>query len=184
MLNDIIIMAGEVTGSEVKTNRDGIFEKILLQVRISDIDDIQTVQLMTQTGNETRPPNGSTVLIVAVGDAWKIAIASDDDIVPSMAVGEKKLYSLSAGSISAFINLLSTGIIELNGNADFAVRYTALETAFNQLLSDFNALVTAYNLHVHPGVTVGAGSTLVTTSTGSSSSADITPAKVDEVTLP
>ena len=106
-MSNIIIMAGEVTGSEVKNNRDGKIAKRMLQVRISDVDDIQTVQFMSFTGDDTHPPIGSTVLIVSIGEAWKIAIAADDSIVPSMAVGEKKIYSLSGGTIQAYINLLA-----------------------------------------------------------------------------
>ena len=169
----IAVMAGEVTGSVVANNRDGDVAKLLLQVRISDTDDIQTVEFKSQAGDDTHPPIGSKVYILSIGESWKIAIASDDDIVPSMAVGEKKIYSTESGTIKAFINLLSTGVIELNGNADFAVRFTALETAFNQFKSD-------YNSHTHVSVTSLASPTPPLPQT----TADMSGAKVDEVTLP
>ena len=169
----IKVEVGVVTGSEIRKNRDGDVNKLLLQVRLSDIDDVQTVEFKSHAGDDTRPPNGSNVLVVSAGEAWKIAVASDDDVVPSMAVGEKKLYSTSGGSIQAFINLKSDGTIEINGNTDFAVRFTALETAFNQLKSD-------YNSHTHVSVTsVGTPTIPVPQST-----ADMSGAKVDGVKLP
>lgn len=68
---------------------------------------------------------------------------------------------------------------------DFAVRYTELETAFNQLKSDFDN-------HVHTNASSGfslldSSSGSVSGSTGSptaSSSADITPAKITDFELP
>ncbi len=166
-------MIGQVIGREIKKNRDGSSDKLLLTVEITETDDIQTVELMRQAGEDTNPPDGSKVLILSVGDAWKIAVASDDGIVPSVNPGEKKLYSTNSGAIQAFINLLADGTIEINGSTDFAVRFTALETAFNQLKSDLNS-------HVHSGVTAGGASTMMPTTP---STADITPAKVEEVKL-
>jgi hypothetical protein len=73
------------------------------------------------------------------------------------------------------VNWLATGILELNGNADFAVRYNALETAFNQLQADFDAHTHLYS--PGPGTPTQTAATVAST-------ADITPAKVDEVKLP
>lgn len=167
------IAFGKVVGSESRTNRDGTGNKLMLQVEISSPDDIQSAQFMDQAGQMTNPPINSTVLIAGIGEAFKVAFAADDGIVPSVGVGEQKLYSSDVGTIMGFINLLVDGTIEINGNADFAVRYNALETAFNQLQTDFDT-------HIHP-VTTAPGSTGVPTAP---STADITGAKVDEVKLP
>ncbi len=74
---------------------------------------------------------------------------------------------------------------EINGNANFAVRFGAMETAYNQLKTDFDNLVTLYNAHIHittatitPGVP---GVISPTTSTGSASTGDISGAKVDNI---
>jgi phage gp45-like len=169
-----VMVTGIVTGREVKKNKDGRVEKLLLQVQITEPDDIQTVEFMNQAGSDINPPDGARVLITQNGDSYKIAICSDDNIVPSMNAGEQKIYSTNAGSIAAFINLLSTGNIELNGNANTAVAFAALATAFNQLKSDFNS-------HIHTGVTTGGG-TSGTPQTPTA--ADIAPAEVTEVKLP
>lgn len=165
-------LIGKVTGRTITTNKDGPNNKIMLQVEITDPDDIQTIEFMNQAGEDTNPPNDTNVIILSIGEAWKIAIASDDNIEPSMDIGEKKLYSTSDGSIQGFINILNDGIIEINGNNDFAVRFNALKTAFDQLKSDFNS-------HTHVSVTSLGTPTVPVPQ----SSADITPAKVNEVKI-
>jgi hypothetical protein len=60
----------------------------------------------------------------------------------------------------------------LNGNTNFAVKYTELKTAFDTLRTELNSLITVFNAHVHPGVTSGSASTSPSTTPG-------TPAKAD-----
>ena len=178
-----MIRTGIVTGREFKKNRDGENDRLMLQVQITDADDIHSVEYMSPPGEDSNPPDGAKVLIIDAGRAYKIAIAADDNIQPSMEEGEKKLYSISDGAIVAFINFLQSGIVEINGNNDFAVRYNELETGFNELKSDFNSFVTtAYNIHSHP--TAPTGPVSPPSSPGSSSAADISAAKVNEVKLP
>lgn len=177
-----MIRTGTVTGSEVKKNRDGAGNRRLLQVEISDPDDIQTVEMMSAAGEDVNPPVGNRVLIIDVGAAYKIAIAADDGIEPSMDEGEKKIYSIDGGSISAFINLLNTGILELNGNNDFAVRFNALQAAFDELVTDFNNLVTIHDTHKHPTAAIGLPS--LPDLTGTASSADVSGAKINEIKVP
>ncbi len=182
----VMIRTGKVTGREVSTNRDGQKTVLNLQVEITSPEDIQTVELMQPAGEDTNPPDGSKVIILSAGSAWKIAVAVDDGIEPEMQPGEKKVYSVSEGAIQAFINFLVSGNIEINGNADFAVRYTKLETAFNTLKSEFDTLVQTFNTHTHvynPGPGSGAP-TAVPAALGQPSQADISPAKVDTVKLP
>lgn len=173
-------MIGIVRGGRTGQNRDSDHDVLLLQVQMSDDDsDIQTVEFFPGAGEDANPADGSRVEVVRVADGYKIVVAVADGITPSMKAGEKKIYSLSAGAIAAFVNFLDTGVLELNGNADYAVRYTALETAFNQLKSDFNA-------HIHTTTaTVGAAATPGAISTPTApSTADITPAKIETVKTP
>jgi|SRR6185437_1077279 len=99
--------------------------------------------------------------------------------------GEFRLYSTdNDGNLITYIwlhNAAGDGQIELGGTTDNAVLYSKLETAFNQLKNDFNNFVTIFNSHVHPGVQTGGGSSAVTTTLGTDSSADITPAKNNKI---
>jgi hypothetical protein len=105
-------------------------------------------------------------------------------------VGELRIYSTDAsGNQKTYIWLTNTGIIQLGGTADYAVRYGALQTAFNQLKNDFNALVNVFNSHVHAGTFAVSGSSatgtvLATVTPGSGSSADIAPAKISTIQTP
>lgn len=161
------VRSGKITGRTIGKNRDGKTNTLQLQVEITDTDDVQTVQLFTESGNDTNPPDGSTVIIVQVGDAWKIGLGVNDGIDPEVDPGEKKLYSSLDGIIKAFIYFMQDGTLQLNGDNDFAVRFNALEAAFNQFKSD-------YNSHAHGG----------SGPPNSSTNADISSAKVDSVKLP
>lgn len=132
-------MIGTVKGFQIGPNRDGTEDVLLLQVEMSDPDDIQTVEYYSGAGDDTIPPEGSLVTILSVGRAWKIAIASNDNIAPTMAEGERKIYSSDAGVIKAFINWLADGDLELNGNANSAVTFSALNTALQSLVTAINA---------------------------------------------
>ena len=156
---------GKVTGREVIENRDGQNSRLMLQVEITDSDDIQTVELRNQYGEDNNPVNGSQVLIVDIGSAFKMAIAAEDGITPSMNPGEKKIYSVSGIAIAAFIDFLESGILNINGSVDFAVRFDALNTALQTMLTSLNADIVSAG---------GSGSTTL----------DISGAKVDTVKLP
>jgi hypothetical protein len=169
---------GRVTGRQVAKNRDGDTNTLLLTVEISEPDDLQTVELITQAGEDYNPPDDSNIVVIDLGEAWKVAIACDDGIEPDADVGERILYSIAAGIRAAVIALRENGDIELNINAveDFAVRYNKLAEAFNQLKSD-------YDSHTHqylpgPGTAIPSGPPVPTTT------ADITPAKIDNIKVP
>lgn len=180
---------GEVKSSEIGKNRDGDLSVRLLQVEISDPDDLQTVQLMTAGGDDYSPPDGSIAVIVKSGDSWKMAVAVDDNVEPAddLEKGERELYSSDGGARKAKLRLKKDGQQVLNDGGDTAVAFSRLQTAFDQLKSDFDALVAKYNPHVHPVNALPGPSpipTAVTTSTGSPTTADIAPAESPTVELP
>ena len=99
--------------------------------------------------------------------------------------GEIRIFSTDDnGDDQISLHLKKDGTAEFGGDSDFMVRYSALETAFNELKSDFNSLVAKHNTHVHPfvGLAVGVpGFTTPTTTTETPSIADISGAKIDEI---
>ena len=80
---------------------------------------------------------------------------------------------------SGYIRLDTSGNVEINGSADFAVAFNDLKTGFDQLRSDFNTFAST---HVHPGVTSGGASTGAAVTTPSTASIDAS--KVSTVKLP
>lgn len=164
-------MTGTVTGFSIEKNRDGTKDVVMLQVRFRDPEDIQTVELMTPACDDSIPPIGATVAVLEVSPEYKIAIAQRDEIDRDVDQGGKKIYSQSGDVIRAFIMLMNTGVIQINGDSDFVVGFTALKAGFDQLVSD-------HNLHVH---TETGGTTTAPTV---SSTANIDGAKKDDIKLP
>jgi len=128
-------------------------------------------------GDDSRPLPGDSVAYIENNNiGGKSAVGFLDTKNPPVSKnGEKRLYSRDSGrNIKAIIFLKEDGSIEINNGSDFAVRFSALETAFNELQAKFNT-------HVHPGVTAGSASTAVT---GSQSIGDISLSKIDEIKVP
>jgi hypothetical protein len=160
-------------------------------VEVTDSTDLQEIEWINIAGVDTAPQVGSKVLIIEIGNDWKIGIACDDNLEPEGLDGEISLYSTDAkgakvGYIKVGINPASP--LELNGDSDNAVRYSKLETAFNELQGKYNDLVTVFKAHVHQD-SVG-GATLVPT-TGipptpvpTPSTAQIVLSKILEILVP
>lgn len=97
---------------------------------------------------------------------------------PQALPGERRLYARdSSGNPVVVVWLKGDGTLELNGDADNAVRFSKLKVAFDKLLDDFNN-------HTHSVPGVFAGVFVATANAPTDSTADIDPAKVDEVKLP
>jgi len=175
-------MIGIVKGREIKPNKDGTVDRILLQVEFTE-NDVRTIELMPGNGVDFNPVTGSRVFVASDSDSYQLAIASTDDIEPESNTGEYEIYSNDSGTKKAKIKLKTDEEIVINDGTDYAVAFNELKTAFDQLKSDFDNFVnTIFNLHNHP--TAPTGPVSVPSVTGSSSTADIDPAKVDKVRLP
>lgn len=166
---------GKITGQEIKTNRDGSIAVRLLQVQISNESDVQTVQYMNPSGEDSAPIKGDLVQLFSIGPAFKFAVAVEDqDNVASVSEGGKRLFSRDpdTGAVKAFIDWLTGGVLNLNGSSRSAVGY-------EDLLTEFNELKSAFNSHVHTdpqGGSVGPATP--------QSAADITTTEVPTVKLP
>lgn len=115
-------MIGEVTGNSIEKNRDGTKNVRLLQVKISDDQDIQTAELYSPAGDDSCPPDGSLVKIIDLGNNWKIAVAVNDGIEPESDKGEKILYSSSNGAKKAIHKFGTDEVHTFNGGAKDAAR--------------------------------------------------------------
>lgn len=90
------------------------------------------------------------------------------------AIGENRLFSLKDdGSLSTFIWLKNDETMQLGGDADFAVRFSKLESEFNKLNNAWNTFAGTY--------VPGSPTTVGTPATASQSGADISLAKNDKI---
>jgi hypothetical protein len=136
-------------------------------------------------GIVSRPSGKTRGIRIRIGNLAFVIASYTYGVEPPENEGATKLYSTDASGTEKASHLLdSNGKHTFNNGTDFAVRFSALETAFNELKGKYNALVTAYNAHVHTGVTTGSGASGTTVSAGTASTADISTAKVEEILIP
>lgn len=142
----------------------------VLQVYIENDIDAFDALLINPAMDESAPKNGDRIAILKLGN-FSIAIGGIDGIEPVTEQGEKRLYSRDEnGAIAAFISLLASGIIELNGTGDFAVRFLELE-------KQIDILNTKYDSHTHTSGGSGSPTTPPLVSLG----LDISAAKIEEI---
>lgn len=126
-------------------------------------------------GIVSRPSKATRGVVLQIGNLSITIAAYTYGVEPPSNDGACKVYSTDADGVEAGSHLIDDdGTHVFNNGEDFAVRFSALESAFNSLKASYNA-------HVHPGVTTGLGSTGATLT---QSTADISLAKVEEIKIP
>ena len=168
-----------VFSSLVAKYRGGKLDSLLTKSKANG-SDYQTKNAFGP-GIEINPALGERLVVSRINnsDSYLLNIAGlSEKVTPDTNPGERRFFSVDElGNLSSFLKLKNNGILELNGNTDFAVKYTQLETAFNLLKTDFNNLITLYNSHNHGGAVA------VPSTPAIASTADISPAKSEVVKL-
>lgn len=152
---------------------------------VENVDDskkIQIVQLGVQKGetvddgerfqefgfNSVPLRGAEAVALFPNGDRGHPLIVAVDDRryrPTGWADGEAGTYN----AFSAMMHHKADGTTEITGGG--AAAELATKADIDALISSFNAAVTVFNAHVHPGVATGAGSTTATVTPASSASA-------------
>lgn len=109
-----MIQIGVIKGSDVGVNRDSDGPVRLLQVELTDIEDVQTCELFTQAGDDNNPPDSAFALVLDVSDALKIVVAVSDGLEPECDQGERELYSQEDGEKKARAKLQKDGKFVMN----------------------------------------------------------------------
>lgn len=175
--NKIFLMIGRAILSAI----DSSGQTNLIQVKGLNSEVITDMEYPTPYGFEAKPTQGQVVFVNVNGnrDQSIALIIHDRENKPTdLEDDETQLYS----KFNNYVKCNKDAEVEVNGSADYAVAYNDLKTAFDELKSDFNTFVTVYNSHNHPTAPTGPVST--PSVAGSTSSADMSPSKVDKVRLP
>lgn len=146
--------------------------------------DVQTSIQAAAWGVDAVPAKDAIAVYAETGVKGKTIILGYLNKNALAAIGENRLFSTDAdGAVKFAIHLKNDGTCEIGGNADNMVRYSELETAFNQLKSEHDDLVNAFNTHMHATAAPGPPSSPTPGSgiPAMPSTADITPAKIDEI---
>ena len=131
-------------------------------------------------GDDSRPLIADSVAYIEGNNTGsKTAVGFLDTKNPPVSGdGERRLYSRDLnGAIQALIFLKDNGIAEINGNTDFPISFTVLQTLLNTLTTAINVNLTA----------IAASLTSLSPPTPYVPipvNIDITPAKITKVTLP
>ncbi len=181
---------GTIKNTSIESDMEDLNKVIMADVEISDPKDRQDCHVVSLSGIKSRPPINGRAIVINLGGGYQCIIAVDDHIEPDLMEGELDLYSQENGIVKSRLKLLKNGTIEINDGSDNSVRYSKLEEAFNQLKSEYNALLNDYKSHIHI-LTItamagsgGTGTSVAPVCTLIQSIADITDAKIDEIKVP
>jgi len=166
----------ELKSTTIEKNLDSDNETRMGSVAVEDDNDIQTVEFYQGPGIDSGIPSGSRIVMSSAGSSWQIAIAAQDKITPEASEGELRIYAQRGGSIVADIWLKNDGTIAFNGGSDYAVRFSKLNDAFNDLKQQWNAFAAAYV----PGGPVAVG----TPPRANLCTSSMEPAKIQEIKVP
>jgi len=147
--------------------------------------DVQECRQSSPFGIDSAPTKDMAAIYAKTAEVGKPVIIGYINKNQIAEAGEIRIFSTDEnGTVKIALHLKNDGTAEFGGNSDNMVRYSVLETEFNKLKSDFNNLVLSYNTHVHPYVGLPStvpGLTTPTATQGTSSTADVSGSKIDEI---
>ena len=147
----------------------------------------KTVRLGATISEDLSALTASSVLLLPVVDSKVLVtfINETTGYIASVTDVSKVLYQVGDRYIQ-----IKSDFIEMDGDADFMVRFSVLETAYNQLKSEYDDVVTKLNVVINTlktwtvvpqdgGLALKTASAALTTA--SASTGDISGAKIDEI---
>ena len=160
-------------------------ERLIKFLRLGK-EDIQEVVEVSPYGVDSNPIEGMVAIYAPTGQQGQAVIIGYVNKNQIAEPGETRIFSTDdSGTVKFDLFLKKDGTAEFGGNTKNMVRYQELAIAFNQLKAEFNALVSVYTAHTHlyfPGPTIPSPPpTPPPTVPGVASTANIAPAKIDEI---
>lgn len=143
--------------------------------------DVQTHYQVSQWGDDSNPIQNTDSIVSDTANDESSVVLGYINLNAKSKPGEKRIYATDTDGNEVFdIYLKNDGTAEINGTGDYLVKYSGLETSFNELQSTVNDLVTAFNAHGH--ASFGAPPTTVPgVIPASESSANIEDSKINEI---
>lgn len=123
------------------------FKSAIIQAgkRILKVDQYgaKTAEECAPFGDDSNPVKNLTAVYASTGENSEPVIIGYINDKQLAKIGEKRLYSLdSTNNLAAYLWLTNSGDLELNGDADFAVRHSALNTSLQNEVNLLNAELT------------------------------------------
>ena len=165
----------------ISTEADSLKRRVVKFLRYGK-NDVQTSVAAEPFGIDSNPIKDMVAVYGETSEKGKTVIVGYLNKNQLAGIGELRTYSTdNKGGEKFYTWLKNDGTYEVGGDSKNMVRYQELESAFNQLKTDFNNLVTKFNTHTHVGVIAGGGTSGTTATPATSSSADISGAKIEEI---
>lgn len=145
--------------------------------------DIQTALQYSPYGFDSNPIKDMVAIYSPTSDNGETVIIGYLNKNQKAAVGELRIFATNdSGTEQFYVWLKKTGIIEIGGDTNFAVKFNELKTEFNKLKTDHNNFLTEYKQHVHIlTLTAGTGSAAPTVSSQVANSSNIDNVKNDKI---
>lgn len=167
----------------ISTELNDLSQRFIKYLRFGR-NDVQTSVEAMPYGTDANPIKDMVAIYAETGEKGETVILGYLNKSQLAAVGEHRIFSTdSGGVISTFIHLKNDGTMEVGGGSDFMVRYSALQTEFDEMKGKLNDHIANWNTFANAYV---AGSPSVvglppTAAASTESSADITLSKIPEI---
>lgn len=136
----------------ISTALNSVLQRIIKITRYGNAD-VQTSQQVSPSGVDSVPVKDTAAAYSATDVVGKTLVLGYLQKNMKAADGEIRIFSTSGEGQATQIWLDNSGNmyfeVEKNDKHNNLVRYNELALAFEQLKTEFNAFVTAYNAHTH-----------------------------------
>jgi len=172
-------MIATILSTTIDESKSGDGKVVSCECEMSEKEDIKTVEVVAGHGRMVFPKAGAKLIGIRLQSGYIVAVGCDDGIEPDIEEGEHKIYSIGPdGTVAASVLMKADGSIVLNDGTDYAILYSEMKKAFDQLKSDFDA-------HTHPVSVSGSATAQKGTASAIAvkSTADMSSSKVEKVRL-
>lgn len=159
---------------------------LIVKVKVMSDQDVQTADQALPYGLDSNPIKDVLAVFHQTSVRADSVIGGYIQENSKAAPGEFRTYSTDGEGVEKFYTWIKAdGTMEIGGSVDNLVRYSKLKIAFDELKADHNELAAKWDAFCSayvPGSpsSVGLPASLASSAVGASS-ADIAPAKIDEI---
>lgn len=166
--------------SKINSSSIDDFKRRVVKLLRKGKSDVQTCIEVAPYGVDSSPIKDMVAIYAPTGINGQAVVVGYLNKNQKAETGEFRTFATDENGSEIFYTWMKkNGTIEIGGDADYAVKYSKLEQAFNQLKTDINNLVIAFNAHQHVAPTGGGATTGA--QAAQISSADISQAKNSKI---
>jgi len=102
---------GKVTGFKIAKNMEGDSDRLILQVETLEGEDVRSIELFNQAGEDTNPANGCRIYIIDASSRYQIGVT----IILQIAISEPIApSSVNKALLKSSAELLEGGFFKIS----------------------------------------------------------------------